>query len=124
AVANPEVERVRAAELRSFYPHDEFGALAGAEREAEALCALYGSARCRMLERRRATEGRVKAEIGAPTLVHFATHGVFDDRNPLYSRLVLHRGDDGEEDGSLEAWEIARLRLRADLVVLSACDTA
>ena len=122
AVADPAVERAAAAELKIFYPGESFGALAGAEREGHALCAVYDA--CQVLDRAKATEARIKKELGTQTIVHFATHGIFDDRNPMYSRLVLRRGDDPEEDGSLEAWEIARLRLRADLVVLSACDTA
>src|ERR1051325_8359965 len=100
------------------------GSVRGAEREGHALCSIYGRHRCQLLARTAATEGRIKSELAQGTLVHFATHGVFDDRNPMNSRLLLRRGDDAEEDGSLEAWEIARLRLRADLVVLSGCDTA
>ena len=42
----------------------------------------------------------------------------------MYSHLLLSRRDGDGEDGSLEAREMLDLRLRADLVVLSACDTA
>jgi CHAT domain-containing protein len=38
--------------------------------------------------------------------------------------LVLSQGEDGREDGMLEAWEVMSLDLNADLVVLSACETA
>jgi len=43
----------------------------------------------------------------------------------MYSQVVLARGvgDDGE-DGLLEAWEIAQLDLKADLVILAGCETA
>jgi CHAT domain-containing protein len=54
----------------------------------------------------------------------FATHAVLDDKNPLYSYLVLAQGTDRSEDGLLEAWELMQMDLKAELAVLSACDTA
>src|SRR5262249_5469562 len=56
-------------------------------------------------------------------VIHLATHGVLNDNNPLRSHLVLATDED-KEDGILEASEIMRLNLNADLVVLSACETA
>lgn len=57
--------------------------------------------------------------------IHFSTHSVLDNRHPLYSYLLMAKGGgDGEEDGLLEAREIMELNLHADLVVLSACETA
>ena len=41
----------------------------------------------------------------------------------MYSHLVLAQGGK-EEDGLLEAWELMQLDLKADLAVLSACETA
>src|SRR5262249_55871404 len=41
----------------------------------------------------------------------------------MYSHLVLSQGDKNE-DGLLEAWELMRMDLHADLAVLSACETA
>jgi len=55
-------------------------------------------------------------------VLHFATHGIFDDVKPMYSRLLFAHAKGA--DGFLEAWEIANSRIDADLVVLSACDTA
>jgi CHAT domain-containing protein len=65
----------------------------------------------------------VKAEVGHNRILHFATHAVLDDQNPLYSYLVLTPGSDLKEDGLLEAWELMQIDLRAELAVLSACDT-
>jgi CHAT domain-containing protein len=42
----------------------------------------------------------------------------------MYSQVLLAQGSESGEDGLLEAWEIMNLRLKADLVVLSACETA
>jgi CHAT domain-containing protein len=52
------------------------------------------------------------------------THGVLDNRDPLYSYLLLTKTDgDLENDGLLEAREIMNMHLNADLAVLSACET-
>jgi CHAT domain-containing protein len=55
--------------------------------------------------------------------IHFATHGVMSERLPQYSGLVLTLDDDPQEDGLLQVYEIFNLKLNADLVVLSACET-
>jgi CHAT domain-containing protein len=58
-------------------------------------------------------------------MLHFATHAILDDRNPMYSRIMFAQaGRSAAEDGMLEAWEIMRLDLRASIAVLSACQTA
>jgi CHAT domain-containing protein len=124
ALGNPTLDPDTRRELTSFYRGVSLGALPDAEREVGALCAIYGAADCTILTGGAATESGVRSAIGDARLVHFATHGVLDDRNPMYSRLVLARGAGAADDGSLEAWEIARLRIDADLVVLSACETA
>jgi CHAT domain-containing protein len=62
--------------------------------------------------------------MGNYRVLHFASHSVFDDRNPLYSYIVLASGGDSKEDGLLEAWELMEMDLKAELAVLSACDTA
>jgi CHAT domain-containing protein len=57
--------------------------------------------------------------------VQFATHGILNDVSPMYSHLVLsQKADNPNEDGLLEAWEMKDLDLKADMVILSACDTA
>ncbi|HKQ51956.1 MAG TPA: CHAT domain-containing protein, partial [Pyrinomonadaceae bacterium] len=64
-------------------------------------------------------------ESGRFRILHFATHALLDDQNPMYSRIVLSQSaGTGPEDGLLEAREILELDLRADLVVLAACQTA
>ncbi|MDQ3133600.1 MAG: CHAT domain-containing protein, partial [Acidobacteriota bacterium] len=64
---------------------------------------------------------------------HFATHGTLNDSSPMYSHIMLAPGNEKSikgtsdvtgENGLLEAWELMEMNLRADLVVLSACETA
>ena len=57
--------------------------------------------------------------------VHFATHGYLDTERPGLSAIVLSLVDrqGNAQDGFLRAHDIYNLNLRADLVVLSACQT-
>jgi len=65
-------------------------------------------------------------ELAQYRVVHFATHGVLDSRTPALSGIVLSLVDrQGRPvDGFLRLWDIYNLHLPADLVVLSACQTA
>jgi CHAT domain-containing protein len=56
--------------------------------------------------------------------LHFAVHGFVNESRPEYSGLVLSLDGDPKENGLLQVYEIFNLDLSADLVVLSACDTA
>jgi len=69
----------------------------------------------------KATESWVAENISDYGIIHLATHGEFNPINPLFSAIKLAQG--GDRDGNLEALEVFGLRIRADLVVLSACQT-
>lgn len=76
---------------------------------------------------RDATEERAKSLGPEARLIHFACHGLLDERFPLNSALALSLPGspaEGQDNGLLQAWEIfEQVRLDADLVTLSACDT-
>jgi CHAT domain-containing protein len=90
-----------------------------AEREARVVGDHYAGAS--VLLRQEATETRAKALADSARLLHFATHGELNERDPLASGLLLTPG--GGNDGRLEVREIFGLDLKAQLVVLSACET-
>ncbi|MBT9316592.1 CHAT domain-containing protein [Leptothoe spongobia] len=68
-----------------------------------------------------ATETTIKQQLSTASLIHLATHGFFNESNPLQGSLALAPTSD--QDGFLTAEEILTQSLQADLVVLSACDT-
>ena len=61
--------------------------------------------------------------LGGYRLVHFATHGIINERKPDLSGILLGKSESSKDDGLLVAAEIFNLTLNADLVVLSACQT-
>jgi CHAT domain-containing protein/tetratricopeptide (TPR) repeat protein len=64
-------------------------------------------------------------ELAQYRFVHFATHGVADTEKPWMSSLVLSMVDEkgSPQDGFLRLKDIYNLKLPAELVVLSACQT-
>jgi CHAT domain-containing protein len=71
-----------------------------------------------------ATETAFKAQpLSEFNIIHLAAHGYADTQFPERSGLVLGVDPSSNDDGLLQAREIVRLRLKAELVTLSACDT-
>jgi len=67
------------------------------------------------------TETFVKRNAGNYDFIHFATHGIYNYRQPLYSCLLFPQTE--EDDGNLNVFEVFELNLNAKLVTLSACET-
>jgi len=65
-----------------------------------------------------------KEKLDDVLVLHFACHGFLDEEVPLRSALVLSSEEDSDEDGFFQVREIYTLPLNAELVVLSACQTA
>jgi len=64
------------------------------------------------------------ADLGNYKYIHFATHGYINELNPALSGIYFARDTSSTEDNVLYSGEIYNLNLKADLVVLSACETA
>jgi CHAT domain-containing protein len=93
-----------------------------AEDEVKAVAASGG--KWTVLEGESATESRFKAQpLERYRILHFATHGISDAKYPDRAALILGWDPATADDGLLQAREISRLNLNAELVVLSACDT-
>jgi CHAT domain-containing protein len=72
-----------------------------------------------------ATEARFRQLAPKADIVHIATHGILDNASPLFSYVMLSgSGQARAGDGKLEGRELINMQLDAELVVLSACDTA
>ena len=96
-----------------------------AEQEVKTLARFYGAVNSQVFIGAEAREALVKTEAPKYEVLHFATHGLLDNNNPMFSYLVLAQTTgDPNQDGLLEAREIINMDLRAKLAVLSACQTA
>jgi len=96
-------------------------------REAEAI--ITGAPRgnsFKAVDFRASRTTATSPELAQYRIIHFATHGVLDSRTPALSGIVLSLVDKNgkPQDGFLRLWDIYNLHLPADLVVLSACQTA
>jgi len=78
------------------------------------------------LDFRASRETAASPEMAKYRIVHFATHGLLDNEHPELSGLVLSLVDEhgGRKKGFLDLQDIYNLNLPAELVVLSACETA
>jgi CHAT domain-containing protein/Tfp pilus assembly protein PilF len=106
---------------RSTFPdHAQFrdAPLPFAKEQSEAVAQLFGVS---PLTDAKATESKVKAGMQSGQYLYLATHGIFNETDPLWSAILL--GKDKGEDGFLYAREIVDMDLSADLVVLSSCDS-
>lgn len=97
------------------------GPLPGAEQEAQTIGQLLNT---QALIGESATETTVKQRMGSARIIHFATHGLLNEvtsASGVPGAIALAR--DSKNDGLLKSDEILDLKLNADLVVVSACDT-
>ncbi len=68
-----------------------------------------------------ATETKFKEICSNFDIIHLSTHGLADDQRPLFSIICL--AQDEKNDGEIRAYEVFSLNLKANLVVLGACET-
>ena len=120
-VGNPTMPKIR-PEIGK--PPQQLTPLPAAEQEVKAIAKLF---KTQALIGDRATETEVTQRLPQARFVHLATHGIFDDIQGLNSGIALaasptNKGNE-KSYGLLTAGEILDLKLKAELVVLSACDT-
>jgi CHAT domain-containing protein len=125
AFGNPTIAKETAERSKKVFMNARLEPIPEAERLVIELGRLYGASRTKIFIGNDAREETAKRESNISRIIQFATHGVINDRSPMYSHLVLAQGQNNlHEDGLLEAWELKNLDLSADIVILSACETA
>jgi CHAT domain-containing protein len=137
-IGDPQLNNDKGARLSSALSQDkeknektkfELNEIPETAIEVRAVANAFDTGKRDILLGRRATENQFRSKpLGDYDVIHFATHGVFnqDSKGLSESALILTPAEstDPFDDGILSASEIARLSLRARLVVLSACNSA
>ncbi len=114
----PLMESQKLASLRTGW---NFDPLIFSSKEADGIKDIHS--KTSIFRREEATKERLFLETPNYDIIHFATHAFVDTTHDAFSGLVLSTSDDMEDDGILMGYEIADMKLNADLVALSACET-
>jgi CHAT domain-containing protein len=100
--------------------------LPGTEQETQNIFNLYNqkNKKAQLLLYDKANENYLKSgNLNQFKIIHFATHGFANSEKPELSGIILNQDTTGGEDGILYSGELYNLKMNADLVVLSACET-
>jgi CHAT domain-containing protein/tetratricopeptide (TPR) repeat protein len=142
AFADPQYDRTAAekspAILRAGGSEKQwkFDRLVNSEREANGIAKVFdgtkGAAEVYLQDRAKEENVKAPGRLRDYQVVHFSAHGLVNESRPRFSGLVLtlpkQTGEgkfpEAGEDGILSAYEIFNLKLNAELVTLSACETA
>jgi CHAT domain-containing protein/predicted negative regulator of RcsB-dependent stress response len=119
-VSRPIARNLEAAGL------DQLARLPATRAEAEAIARLGGGATRKAFDFAASRPEVLDARLGRYAVIHFATHALIHPRNQALSGVVLSLVDERGQpvDGFVRVHDLYRLRLGADLVVLSGCRTA
>lgn len=111
--------------LTRGYDPSRFVDLPASTDEVRIAQAAFPKGATKLLLGPAATESAFKASpLAEYRIIHLAVHGFADSAFPDRASLLLLSDPRAGDDGFLQASEIVHLRLNANLVVLSACDTA
>jgi CHAT domain-containing protein len=124
AMGNPALAGQTISRSKNVLMSAALEPLPEAERMVRGLAQIYGPQSSKVFIGPEASEETLKAEAGKHRILQLATHGILNNSSPMYSHIVLAQSNGAKEDGLLEAWEIMQMDLKADLAVLSACETA
>lgn len=117
-----EVKISAMSKSRSSGLQGYFAPLPETRDEVESIAKLFPESK--LLLGKEATVGVFeKQHLSQFDAIHFATHGILGGEIPDKNEPALVLGQDGLSDGLLDASKIAKLKLNAKIVVLSACNT-
>ena len=106
---------------------ERFAELKESENEIKEIVALFEANKrpAKAFLHKAADESLLKSpEIVSYRYIHIATHGLINEDKPKLSGIIFAAPDSNSlEDGVLYSGEVYNLRLNADLVVLSACES-
>lgn len=104
----------------------EIPRLAASRKEAAAIRNALSKTALVALDFRANREFFLSADLGRYRYLHLATHGILDTKHPEFSGLILSMVDaKGQRiNGYVRLPDIYRMKLAADLVVLSSCESA
>lgn len=114
-VGNPKMPTIPLTE-----PPVELRDLAWAKTEANAIAPLLNT---QAITGANATKVRIQQLLPKAQLIHLATHGLLDDIRQLGIPGAVALSPSDDDNGFLTAGEIYDMKLKAELVVLSACST-
>jgi CHAT domain-containing protein len=118
AAALARDSKANGRKLLAMAPSDAH--LPNAPAEVQGIGQLFGPD-SRVIVGKNATKTLFKQIAGNYDYLHLATHGSLNRNAPSLSVLELE--PDSQNDGRLEVYEIARMKLHARLITLSACET-
>jgi CHAT domain-containing protein/Tfp pilus assembly protein PilF len=117
--------RVLDAAVRNVTRGSKLARLEHSAEEAHAIVSLTRGGSLALLGFQATKEAVLSGKLADYRIVHFATHGLIDPDHPQLSGLALSLYDEGSKpiDGFLDLNSIFAMKLNADLVVLSACES-
>jgi CHAT domain-containing protein len=113
--------------IDGLYARNDLSRLPFSREEANAIASLAGaSATLKVTDFQASRALALSGALSGHRIVHLATHGVVNSDRPSLSALILSLVDErgARQNGYLRLHDIYNMRLDADLVVLSACQTA
>jgi CHAT domain-containing protein/tetratricopeptide (TPR) repeat protein len=126
AFGNPDYGPVGADVFQDFYSSSAFRffPLKYSGAEIARIASLFEKDREDVFLGDQASEQTLlKLDLSDYRIIHFAAHGLIDDHRPARSSIVLSLDPKSAQDGFVQVREIYNLKMRADLVGLSACQT-
>ena len=100
--------------------YENFRPLPGAEAEVKGITDLISGDQ---FSGTKATKQNFLQNAEKYDILHLAMHTVLNDTLPLYSKMIFSAGDSGNNDRTLNTYEVYNLKLKSDMVVLSGCNT-